>query len=101
MIIFVAKMVIAIAPAFLSLNNKAVTAVIMQLEQESKNEKEDPDKEGNKDKKFYDENCLYAYNAVHVPTLFKTKSYLKKVKYLYKQSYHLTVPTPPPDAFLV
>jgi hypothetical protein len=43
--IFLAKMVISIAPVFICLDNKTVSAVIMQLEHETKGEKEDPDKE--------------------------------------------------------
>lgn len=100
MMIFISKMIISVAPAFLSLNNKTVNAVIMQLELENKNEKDDPDKEGNKDKKFFDEDCLYTYHAVQMPVIVEKVQLLNFEHSLYQPSHHLTVPTPPPDARL-
>ncbi|WP_377165981.1 hypothetical protein [Mucilaginibacter terrae] len=93
-------MIIAVAPAFLSLNNKTVNAVIMQLEQENKNEKENPDKEGNKDKKFFDEDCFYIYHAVVVPLVIKTVLQLGFEHSLYQPNHHPSVLTPPPNASL-
>jgi hypothetical protein len=76
MSIFLIKMVISIAPVFLCMDNKTVRAVIMQLEHESKNEKEDPDKEVFKDKKFFDENVnhLTVYRPLIVETIYCTTS---------------------------
>ncbi|WP_345953331.1 hypothetical protein [Mucilaginibacter sp. PAMB04168] len=100
MTIFITKLIISIAPAFLSLNNKTVSAVIMQLEQESKNEKDDPDKEGSKEKKFFDEDCMYAFQIVHEPLIINTLTTLNPELCLYQQIYHSSVPTPPPDCKL-
>lgn len=97
MMIFLAKMIISIAPAFLSFNNKTVNAVIMQLEQESKNEKEDPEKDASKDKKFFDEDCQYVHHAVLVPLAIQTPNLLSHPHALYQPGHHLSVPTPPPD----
>jgi len=72
----------------------------MQLEQENKNEKEDPDKEGSKDKKFFDEDCLYTYHIVQVPVIIEEAQLLNFEHSLYQPSHHFTVPTPPPDARL-
>jgi len=100
MMIFISKMIISVAPAFLSLNNKTVNAVIMQLELENKNEKDDPDKEGNKDKKFFDEDCLYSYHEVTIPLFIQTITQLGFEHSLYQPNHHPSVPTPPPDARL-
>jgi len=98
MMIFMAKMIISVAPAFLSLNNKTVNAVIMQLELENKNEKDDPDKEAGKDKKFFDEDFQFVYHAVHVPVTININPLLNLKHPHYQSGHHLTVPTPPPDA---
>jgi hypothetical protein len=97
MVIFMAKMIISVAPAFLVLNNKTVNAVIMQLEQENKNEKDDPDKEGAKEKKFFDEDCQYVYHAVHVHLEVEKPALLHACQQLYHETHHLSVPTPPPN----
>ena len=101
MMIFISKMIISVAPAFISLNNKTVHAVIMQLEQESKNEKDDPDKEGSKDKKFFDEDFQFVFQPVQVPFTIKTNKLLSPEHALYHPDHHPSVPTPPPDASLV
>ncbi|TFF38778.1 hypothetical protein [Mucilaginibacter psychrotolerans] len=96
MSIFVAKMAISIAPAFLCLDNKAVNAVIMQLEHESKTEKEDPEKDTFKEKKVFDENFMHfvAYRTFVV----ETNVLHNQENTLYAQVYHPIVPTPPPNA---
>lgn len=97
MSIFISKMIISVAPAFLVLNNKTVNAVIMQLELENKNEKDDPDKESSKDKKFFDEDFQLVYNAVHVPVTVSINPLFRLKHPHYQSGHHLTVPTPPPD----
>lgn len=93
--IFVIKMVVAVVPAFLDLNKKTANAVIVQQELETKSDKDDPDKDSLKEKKFFDEylTCLHEYKllvveANHLHNLENT---------LYKQVYHPSVPTPPPN----
>jgi hypothetical protein len=95
MSIFVIKMAISLAPVFLCLDNKTVSAVIMQLEHESKNEKEDPDKETLKEKKFFDEN--FNHLVVYRPFIVETNILHNLEDSLYQQVYHPVVPTPPPN----
>ncbi|RFZ95186.1 hypothetical protein D0C36_06565 [Mucilaginibacter conchicola] len=94
--IFVAKMFISIAPVFLCLDNKHVRAVIMQLEHETKNEKEDPEKDAFKEKKAFDENLVHL--TIYRPYLLETNILHNQERSLYQQVYHLVVPTPPPNA---
>lgn len=96
MSIFILKMVISIAPKFLSTDSKTVKAVIMQLEHESKTEKENPDKSDFKEKKSFDENInhIIAYRAY----VAETNVLHNLENALYKQVYHPVVPTPPPNA---
>jgi hypothetical protein len=101
MMIFISKMVISVAPAFLSLNNKTVNAVIMQLELENKNEKDDPDKDSGKEKKFFDEDFQFVYHVEHIPVTIKVNKQLSPKHALYQPDHHPSVPTPPPDASLV
>jgi hypothetical protein len=93
--IFSIKMVISLAPAFLYLDNKTVTAVILQLELESKADKDSLEKDAVKEKKVFDETYMH-FLAYH--------SFLNGVKVLYnsehclyKQVHHPQVPTPPPN----
>ncbi|MCJ8211712.1 hypothetical protein MUY27_18480 [Mucilaginibacter sp. RS28] len=95
--IFVVKMLISVAPAFLCLNSKTVHAAIMQLEQETKNEKEDPDKDAFKEKKSFDED-LYCFDFEHVHFTQEINRLHNLEKSLYQQVYHPVVPTPPPNA---
>ena len=95
MSIFVIKMIISIAPVFLCLDNRTVSAVIMQLEHESKNEKEDPDKETFKEKKFFDES--FNHLVVYRPFIVETNILHNLEDSLYQQVYHPVVPTPPPN----
>jgi hypothetical protein len=95
MMIFISKMVISIAPVFLCMDSKTVSAVIMQLEHESKNEKEDPDKDAFKDKKFFDENITHV--IPYRPFIAEINILHNQEHGLYKQAYHPVVPTPPPN----
>lgn len=94
--IFMIKMAVAIAPAFLDLSKKTANSVILQLELETKNDKEDPAKDSLKEKKFFDEylTCLHEYKLLVVE--LNRLHNLENV--IYKQAYHPTVPTPPPNA---
>ncbi|OOQ60116.1 hypothetical protein [Mucilaginibacter pedocola] len=94
--IFVAKMAMSIAPAFLCLDNKAVNAVIMQLEHESKTEKEDPEKDAFKEKKVFDETELHF--TVYRTFVAETNVLHNQEHALYAEIYHPVVPTPPPNA---
>lgn len=101
-IVFLTKMIISVAPAFLYLNNnKTVKAAIMQLEQETKNDKEDPDKDTAKEKKFCDENFVHVHIQQHVLHIIETITLLNQEHSLYQQVYHPTVLTPPPNTVLV
>ena len=90
------KMFISVAPVFMSLNNKTVNAVITQLELESKNEKEDPDKGMLKEKKFFDEE-FNSMMADHKPLVVEINILHNLEKSLYTEAYHPSVPTPPPN----
>jgi hypothetical protein len=96
MSIFLIKLAISITPVFLCMDNKAVKAVIMQLENETKAEKEDPEKSSFKEKKSYDENVnhIIAYTAY----ITEEKVLHNLENSLYTQVYHPVVPTPPPNA---
>ncbi|TWR29364.1 hypothetical protein FPZ43_10435 [Mucilaginibacter pallidiroseus] len=97
MSIFIMKMAISFAPAFWCLNNKAVKAVIMQLENETKSEKEDPEKDAFKEKKSFDENISHVVIAyithIHEVTILHNRE-----RSLYTEVYHPVIPTPPPNA---
>ncbi|WCT13052.1 hypothetical protein [Mucilaginibacter jinjuensis] len=95
--IFMTKMFISVAPVFMSLNNKTVNAVITQLELESKNDKEDPDKGTLKEKKFFDEDFVFTIHD-YKPLVVEINILHRLEKSLYTQVYHPVVPTPPPNA---
>jgi hypothetical protein len=95
MAVFVVKMSISLVPLFSFLDRGTARAVIMQLEQETKGEKENPDKDAFKEKKSFDE---------HLLTFFHYDPYLVETNYLHNlehsllvQLYHPVVPTPPPN----
>ncbi|MDR6945186.1 hypothetical protein [Mucilaginibacter pocheonensis] len=93
--VFVLKMAISLAPVFLYLDNKTVSAVILQLEQETKTEKDTPDKDTFKEKKVFDE---YDLHSVAFLTFVVETNVLHNLEHnLYKQVYHPVVPTPPPN----
>ena len=93
--VFLVKMAISLAPAFLYLDNKTVSAVILQLELESKSDKDNPEKDMVKEKKVFDEsyNHVLAYQSF----LIGVKVLYNSEHCLYKQVYHPQVPTPPPN----
>jgi hypothetical protein len=95
MTVFAIKMGISLAPLFLYLDNKTVSAVILQLEQESKTEKESPEKELMKEKKTFDEYDLHTISFITF--IIETKVLHNQENALYKQVYHPVVPTPPPN----
>lgn len=86
---------ISLAPVFTLLDSKTVNAVIMQLEDETKTEKENPDKGVFKEKKIVDENLFTFFE--YRPMLVETNILHNLEHALYKQSYHPVVPTPPPN----
>ena len=96
LVIFLSKMVISLAPLFSLLNPKAAVSVIMQLDDETKTEKEGQAKDVLKEKKLFDDQLL---------SFFEYSSHFNEVKVLhtlenslYIQTYHPVVPTPPPNA---
>jgi len=95
MAVFVVKMGISLAPVFLFLDNKTVSAVILQLEQESKTEKDTTEKDLLKEKKTFDE---YDFHTISFITyITESKVLHNQENALYKQVYHPVVPTPPPN----
>jgi hypothetical protein len=93
--VFLIKMAISLAPAFFYLDNKTVTAVILQLELESKADKDNPEKDMVKDKKVFDE--TYMHILAYQSFLDGVKVLYNSEQCLYKQVYHPQVPTPPPN----
>lgn len=96
MLVFAVKMCISLAPLFILIDSGIAKAVIMQLEQESRDEKENADKDFFKAKKSFDE---------HLLALFHYDPFLIEINYLHNrehallvQLYHPVVPTPPPNA---
>lgn len=98
--IFMMKMGISLAPLFLAFNNnKVVSAVILQLELEGKNEKDSTEKDAFKDKKFFDEDkdlVIHCYTLT--PILIENNILHNQEHALFVQTYHPVVPTPPPNA---
>jgi hypothetical protein len=94
--VFFIKISVSIAPVFLSLNSKVVSSFILQLEQESKIDKDDPEKDVFKEKKIFDE---YFHHALAYQSfLIQTSVLFNAEHHLYQQTYHPVVPTPPPNA---
>ncbi|MBS7566355.1 hypothetical protein KHS38_18245 [Mucilaginibacter sp. Bleaf8] len=95
-------MVISVAPAFMSFgkdkHSNTVRAVIMQLEQENKNDKDDVEKDAVKDKKFCDESFLDLHLFEHIVEIIETKHLHNQEHALPSQVYHPNVPTPPPNS---
>jgi len=93
--VFIIKMAISLAPVFLYLDNKTVSAVILQLEQDSKSEKDNTDKDPFKEKKVFDDYYLHSNEFL---TFVEESNFLHNQETcLYKQLYHPVVPTPPPN----
>jgi len=95
MIVFSAKMTISVIPIFSLFDAKIAASVIMQLEQETKGEKDSTEKESLKEKKSFDEHtyCFFDYT----PILVETNCLHNKEKALAIRLYHKVVPTPPPN----
>jgi len=67
----------------------------MQLEQESKTDKDDLSKDAFKEKKAFDDQLLTAFE--HKYFILETQILYTLEKSLFIQSYHPVVPTPPPN----
>jgi hypothetical protein len=95
-VIFFSKMVISVAPVIFRLDNKVVNAVITQLENESKSEKDSPEKDFLKEKKSCDE---------YYTQLIRFNPHVAEINILHNQeqfihnttAYFPAVPTPPPN----
>jgi len=94
--IFLVKMSISLAPLFANIDSKTAAAVIMQLEQESKGDKDDLTKDNLKEKKVFDDHLLISFEHQHF--IIEQNVLFNLEKSLYIQSYHPVVPTPPPNA---
>jgi hypothetical protein len=94
--IFFAKMVISVAPVIFRLDNKTVSAVILQLENETKSEKDTTEKDCLKEKKTFDEYYTHLEHInihVHEVNILHNQETL-----IYDNVYFPTIPTPPPNA---
>lgn len=93
--IFIIKMAISVAPVFIDLNKKTVSSVILQLELETKNDKEDLSKDTLKEKKFFDEYFI-CFQEYKLPVV--AFNHLRNLETcLYTQADNPVVPTPPPN----
>jgi hypothetical protein len=96
MLVFTVKMCISLAPLFVFIDSSIAKAVIMQLEQETRDEKENVDKESFKAKKNFDDYLLAIFHFD--PYLIETNYLHNREHTLLVQLYHPVVPTPPPNA---
>ncbi|WP_299517776.1 hypothetical protein [Mucilaginibacter sp.] len=95
MFVFFAKMAVSVIPVFSFLDARIASKVILQLEQETKSEKNDPEKDAFKEKKVFDEH-LFAF--FHYDPFLVETNYLHNLEHtLLVQLYHPVVPTPPPN----
>ena len=94
--IFLVKMEISLAPLFSNIDSKTAAAVILQLEQETKSDKDDLSKDAIKEKSVFDDYLLSSFE--HQPYIIEQKVLFNLEKSLYIQNYHPTIPTPPPNA---
>jgi hypothetical protein len=94
--IFLVKMGISLAPLFSNIDSKTAAAVIMQLEHETKSDKDDLTKDTIKEKNVFDDYLLISFEHQHY--IIEQKVLFNLEKSLYIQSYHPTIPTPPPNA---
>ncbi|MGY3215212.1 hypothetical protein [Mucilaginibacter sp. HD30] len=95
MVVFATKMTISVIPIFSLLDAKIAASVIMQLEQETKGEKDSTDKDLLKEKKGFDEHIYSFFD--YKPLLVETNRLHNKEKALAVRLYHKVVPTPPPN----
>lgn len=96
MFIFITKMAVAFVPVLFNLDGKDGSAVTLQLEHDSKTEKDDPEKDAFKEKKIFDETYLHSLD--YLTFLAETEVLYNLEHSLFKQVYHPVVPTPPPNA---
>lgn len=95
--IFIIKMGISIAPAFLSMDNNAVGAIINQLELENKGDSKDAKEKGDFKDKLPELDQELAFVYVYAPVLTATNFYYHQQQLLYQQTHHPVVLTPPPN----
>lgn len=95
MIIFSIKMFISVIPIFSILDKKIAASVILQLEQETKGEKDNTDKDAFKEKKGFDEHVFVFFD--YNPILLETNCLHNQEKALLVHLYHPVVPTRPPN----
>lgn len=95
MIVFSIKMFISIIPIFSFLDSKIAASVILQLEQETKGEKDSTEKDSFKEKKSFDDHVFAFFH--YSPLLVETNCLHNQEKALLVQLYHPVVPTPPPN----
>lgn len=94
--VFFIKISISAIAVITFLDSKVASNVIMQLEHESKSEKDDPEKDAFKEKKAFSEHLFTFFH--YDPFLVET-NYLHNLEHeLLVQLYHPVVPTPPPNA---
>jgi len=90
-------MTISFAPSFFSSDSKDSNSAIVQLEHETKSDKEEQGKDLLKEKKLFDEQynigCLDHTAIRTATTILHTREHS-----LFVQTYHPVVPTPPPNA---
>lgn len=94
-VVFATKMAISIVPIFSLLDAKVAASVILQLEQETKAEKDNTDKDAFKEKKEFDEHIYSCFD--YRPILVETNFLHNQEKALPVKFYHRVVPTPPPN----
>jgi hypothetical protein len=94
-IVFSAKMIISVIPIFSMLDAKVAASVIMQLEHETKSDKDNTDKDAFKEKKNFDEHIYTFFD--YKPMLVETNRLHNKEMALAVRLYHKVVPTPPPN----
>ncbi len=94
-IVFSAKMIISVAPIFSMLDAKVAASVILQLEQETKDDNDNADKDAFKEKKDFDELIFSLFD--YKPLIVKTTRLHKHQKEIIVKVYHQSVPTPPPN----
>ena len=94
-IVFSSKMIISVIPIFSMLDAKVAASVIMQLEQDTKGEKDNTDKDSFKEKKAFDEHTYTCFD--YQPLLVETNCLHNQEKALAVVPYHKVVPTPPPN----
>ncbi len=96
MLVFSTKMIISVMPIFYLMDAKVAASVILQLEHETKSDKDNTSKDVLKEKKDFDEHTYASFD--YAPTLMQTMHQHHFILSLAVQPYHGAVPTPPPNA---